>query len=172
MDTVANERIERIATEAEPFHFTASGLENVFLVGIKYFEKADGTFVAEIPAIQQLMYVIARSLVFSDSELDGSEIRFLRKRLGCKSSDFAKFLSLDLSTLSRVENEKQASSPQVSKLVKIAYTILCKDPEPSMVEFRQQLATLLLEDMKEHSEHKILVMVSASNEWTGLPQAA
>ena len=171
MRTGANELIERIATEAEPFHFTDSGLDNVYLVGIKYFVKTDGTFIAEIPAIQQLMYLIARGLVFSDSELDGSEIRFLRKRLGCKSSEFAKFLSVDLSTLSRIENEKQASSPQVSKLVKIVYTILCQDLEPSMADRRQQLMTLL-EGMKKHSKSKIVKRVSAGNEWLDLPQAA
>ena len=125
MDTQGNGLIEHFATEEKPFHFSDSGLDNVFLVGIRYFERPDGTYVAEIPAIKQLLNLIASDLVFSDAQLRGSEIRFLRKRLGLKSVEMAKHLSLDGSTLSRIEKEKQDFSVQVSQLMKLSYILLC-----------------------------------------------
>src|ERR1035441_4255646 len=77
---------EHLATDQHPFHFTDSGLDNVYLVGIKYFTSPDGRVVAEIPALKQLMRLIARDLVLSKSDLTGPEVRFLRKRLGKKAT--------------------------------------------------------------------------------------
>lgn len=75
-------RVEKLATVEQPFHFADSGLPNVYLVGIKYFVCDCGSVVAEIPAVKQLMQLIARDIVESSSDLTGAEVRFLRKRLG------------------------------------------------------------------------------------------
>src|SRR5579872_5437797 len=92
-------RKEYLATIKKPFHFVDSGLPNVYLVGIRYFVYEDGRTSAEIPAISQLMRLIARDLVEKPQALTGCEIRFLRKRLGKKQMDFAKELGLRPETL-------------------------------------------------------------------------
>lgn len=90
-------RVEKFATEKEPFHFADSGLPNIYLVGIKYFVCECGEVVAEIPAVKQLMQVIARDLVTSLLDLTGAEVKFLRKRLGKRAADFSQYLgSVDL----------------------------------------------------------------------------
>ena len=170
MDNRGNGLIEHLATEAEPFHFIDSGLDNVYLVGIRYFEKPDGTFTAEIPAIKQLLNLIASDLVFSDAQLRGSEIRFLRKRLGIKSSEMAKHLSLDGSTLSRIETEKQDFSIQVSQLMKVAYILLCEDIK--MEESKQRLLQIINDHIKRKSSSRIVMKVSPDNQWSELPLAA
>jgi DNA-binding transcriptional regulator YiaG len=112
--------IEKFATEEAPFHFIDSGLDNVYLVGIKYFIKEDGSITAEIPAIKQLMQVIARDLLYSETTLRGQEIRFLRKRLGKKATDFAHLLRIEAETLSRIENQKQDASDRKKIVLKIS----------------------------------------------------
>jgi transcriptional regulator with XRE-family HTH domain len=170
MDTRGIEIIEHVATEEKPFQFIDCGLDNVYLVGIKYFEKPDGTFSAEIPAVKQLLNLIASDLIFSDSQLRGVEMRFLRKRLGLKASEMAKHLSLDGSTLSRIEGEKQDFSVQVSQLMKFVYILLCEDL--NMEESKKRLLQIISEHIKTRHSSKIVMKVNPQNEWTEIPMAA
>src|ERR1035438_545344 len=87
-----NSRTEKFATAEEPYHFVDSGLPNVYLVGIRYFHCECGQDLADIPAMKQLLNLIARDLVEKTSALSGAEIRFLRKRLGQKAADFSRQL--------------------------------------------------------------------------------
>jgi DNA-binding transcriptional regulator YiaG len=59
--------------------------------------------VAEIPAIRQLLSLIARDLMEKPKALAPEEIRFLRKRLGQKQVDFANQIGVRPETLSRFE---------------------------------------------------------------------
>jgi transcriptional regulator with XRE-family HTH domain len=162
--------IEHFATEETPFHFTDSGLDNVYLVGIKYFTREDGSVIAEIPAIKQLMRLIACDLLYSSAPLKGQEIRFLRKRLGKKAVDFSKLLRLEAETLSRIENEKQDASDQVDALVRVCYLLSCDDPE--LQQDANRLMAFLKKEIDRHREKRIVMKVSADNEWTDLPVAA
>ena len=105
-------RKEYLSTEKKPFHFVDCGLDNVYLVGIKYFVGVDGQSIAEIPALQKLMQLIARDVVLCPRDLTGPEVRFLRKRLGKKASDYCSYLGVEPETLSRIENDKQTLSNQ------------------------------------------------------------
>src|SRR5690348_12335504 len=111
-------RQEFRATMDEPYQFIACGLPNVFLVGIRYFRCECGEETADIPAIKGLLNLIARDLVEKDSALSGAEIRFLRKRLGKKATDFAKQIGLEPETLSRIENGHLPPSERTDKLVR------------------------------------------------------
>ncbi len=119
---------EHFATDDQPFHFVDSGLDNVYLVGIKYFTDPDGRTVAEIPAAKQVMRVIARDLVVSKANLTRAEVRFLRKRLGKKATEYCKFLGLEPETLSRIENGQQAISSATEKLARLSYALLSEEP--------------------------------------------
>ena len=162
--------IEKFATEEAPFHFTDSGLDNVYLIGIKYFIKEDGSTTAEIPAIKQLMRLIARDLLYSETPLRGQEIRFLRKRLGKRAADFAQLLRIEAETLSRYENEKQDPSDPIDALVRMVYLMSSGDPE--LQEDANKLMHLLKEDMDRRGQKKIVMKISAANEWSDMPAAA
>jgi transcriptional regulator with XRE-family HTH domain len=163
--------VEHFATSEKPFHFVDSGLENVYLVGIKYFVYPDGRVMAEIPAIKQLMRLIAHDIVKSSSELSGAEIKFLRKRLGKKATEYCRFLALEPETLSRIENGKQSISEGSQTLARLSYAILSEDP---------QLKELALSIMKALSEalnvkpqkEPIVLEVTKNNEWLELKKAA
>jgi transcriptional regulator with XRE-family HTH domain len=112
----------------EPYHFVDSGLPNVYLVGIRYFRCECSQQLADIPAIKQLLNLIARDLVEEPSPLTGAEIRFLRKRLGKKAADFAKQIGLEPETLSRIENQHLPASERTDKLIRLYYALASKDP--------------------------------------------
>ena len=121
-------RTEFHATHDHPYHFLDCGLPNVHLVGIRYFECQCGDKTVEIPAIKQLMALIARHIVMKRYALTGAEIRFLRKRLGQKAIDFSLRIKLQTSTLSRVENGKQSISEKADVYIRIYYAFAAKDP--------------------------------------------
>src|SRR6185503_8133350 len=99
-----------LATANKPYNFSESGLPDVQLIGIRYIEcKECGRKAAEIPALKQLLQVIARDLVRRPISLSGEEIRFLRKRLGKKQAEFASEVGIEPETLSRIETGSQSA---------------------------------------------------------------
>ena len=110
----------RQATREKPYHFTESGLPNVYLSGIRYFVCAQcGKHAAEIPAVKQLLAVIARAIVECEGRLTGVEIRFLRKRLAKKASEFAKIVGVTPEQVSRWENDANPPEPSADKLIRL-----------------------------------------------------
>lgn len=164
-------RVEHLATEGRPFHFTDSGLPNVYLIGIKYFTCECGNVVAEIPALKPLMRLIARDVIANPGALSGEEIRFLRKRLGMKAVDFAKALGLEPETLSRIENNKQPASEQSDKLIRLVYAVSAKDDPAIAVEAGKLVEDMIASWNAQHSQTKIVKKMNA-NEWTDYPKAA
>lgn len=116
------------STADRPFHFVDSGLPNLYLVGIRYLQSGRGRIVVEIPAMKQLLALIARVVVAQPEALTGAEIRFLRKRLGQKAVDFAKCISVEPETLSRIENGRQTAGDGTDKLIRLYYLLACEDP--------------------------------------------
>jgi transcriptional regulator with XRE-family HTH domain len=127
-ECTSSSRREFIATEGKPYHFMESGLPNVYLAGVRHFECECGEKFVEIPAIKQLMALIARHTVMKEQALTGTEIKFLRKRLGQKAADFASAVKLQPETLSRVENEKQPVGQKTDFYIRIYYALASKDP--------------------------------------------
>lgn len=163
-------RVEHLATDEDPFHYLACGLPNVYLVGIKYFTCEDGRVIAEIPAVKQLMRLIARDLVERPDSLSGSEIRFLRKRLGKKAVDFARDLGIEAETLSRYENDKQEPSESLDKLIRLLYAISSDDPE--LIEQVRAILDSLLAAWKAGPTDVKIVKKIDNNAWTDVPLAA
>jgi DNA-binding transcriptional regulator YiaG len=163
--------VEHLATERKPFHFLDSGLPNVYLIGIKYFTCECGNIVAEIPALKQLMRLIARDVIGTAGALSGEEIRFLRKRLGMKAVDFAKALGLEPETLSRIENNKQPPSEQSDKLIRFFYALSVKDDPKLAVEAKKMVDELISSWTAKHSHAKIIKKID-DNEWIDVPKAA
>jgi putative transcriptional regulator len=116
------------ATLEKPYHFVDSGLPNVYLAGIKYRVcKTCGQQSAEIPALKNLMVAIARAVVKKPTSLSGSEIRYLRKRLGKKASEFGRIIGVGEEQVSRWENDKNPPEESADKLIRVFYSILSGD---------------------------------------------
>jgi DNA-binding transcriptional regulator YiaG len=121
---------KREATLENPYHFVESGLPDVYLVGIDYYvcEKCRKQS-ADIPFLKDLMIKIARTVVRQETPLDNNEIRFLRKRLGKKSSEFAKIIGVTPEHLSRLESDsgEYSTSESADKFIRIYYSLLSGD---------------------------------------------
>lgn len=163
---MSEKRTEHIATQKAPFHFVDSGLPNVYLVGIRYFTYQSGRLVAEIPAIKPLMQLLARTLIAKPAALAGSEIRFLRKRLGEKQVTFARSIGIEPETLSRAENDHQVLSESNDKLIRLYYALSAFD-DAHLNEARQALVKTLAEWGKAKPEglSKKTVIKVKNNAW-------
>lgn len=120
-------RTESVSSYKEPYHFVESGLPYIYLVGVRQFRCECGNEFVEIPAIKQLMSLIARNVVLKNEALTGAEVRFLRKQLGQKAADFAAKVKLQPETLSRMETGKQAIGEKSDNYIRIYYALASKD---------------------------------------------
>jgi transcriptional regulator with XRE-family HTH domain len=156
-------RQEVLATADQPFHFTDSGLPNVYLIGIKYFQCPCGRVTAEIPAIKRLLELIAKDLIEKPEALTGEEVRFLRKRLGKKAKDFAAEVGVEPETLSRIENGHLVVAQQTDKLIRADYLLSAESP---LVEQMRKGWLEVLKSWKEaHEPSGKIVAKVTNNEW-------
>jgi len=119
---------ERRATADNPYRFLDSGLSNVYLIGIRYWICAQcGRQAAEIPALEQLMSVIAKAVVMKPALLNGEEIRFLRKRVGKKAAELAELINRTPEHFSKLENDQLPLQEDTDKLIRLTYGLLCGD---------------------------------------------
>ena len=119
---------ERRATTEKPYRFLDSGLSNIYLVGIRYWVcKNCGKQSAEIPALGQLLSVMAKSVVMKPGLLNGEEIRFLRKRVGKKAADFADLVNKTPEHFSKLENDQLPLQEDTDKLIRLTYGMLAGD---------------------------------------------
>lgn len=118
------------ATIEHPYQFLDSGLSNVYLVGVRYWNcKECGKRAAEIPALEQLMEAIAKAVVMQPAVLKGEEIRFLRKRLAKRAVDFAELINMTPEHLSKLENDQLHVPQATDKLIRLTYGMLCGDEQ-------------------------------------------
>jgi DNA-binding transcriptional regulator YiaG len=120
--------VESISTPETPYHYVGSGLGNVYLVGVKYWLcKICGKQAAEIPQMEQLLKSIARTLIEKQSPLIGEQVRFLRKRIGVQSKEFAAWVGLTPERYSALEAKRTTLAEGRDKLVRMVYSIFSHD---------------------------------------------
>jgi hypothetical protein len=122
---------EHLASERSPYRYVASGLPNVYLVGVRYWIcRVCERQAAEIPALAPLLSAIARTVIEKRSPLTGAEVRFLRKRLGKRSMDFAAMIGVEPPRLSAIEGaQDRAVARGRDKLIRLIYRVLSKDKQ-------------------------------------------
>lgn len=125
----------------QTYHFTESGLGNVYLVNVETSYcpdcKADSVF---LPDATQLLSCLGEAIVISPGLMTGPEIRFLRKNLHMKINDFAKLLGVARATLSRWENGRIKLTKLDDRLVRSIYLIKKADVSNEVKdEFRKRL---------------------------------
>lgn len=104
-ETCGTKIVERIATPDSPYHYTLSGLRNVFLAGITVRRCIQcAAESAIIPKVAELNRLIAQDLTCKAETLRGEELRYLRKFAGFSGKRFAALLEVNPSHLSRFEN--------------------------------------------------------------------
>ena len=118
----------------EIYHYTESGLDNVYLHGIvQYRCESCGEMAAEIPKIKALHRVIARDIICKREALSGDEVRFLRKEIAMKSKDMAETLAILPETYSRWENGKQSVGPSYDRQLRLIYILNASEEDGKVI---------------------------------------
>jgi DNA-binding transcriptional regulator YiaG len=160
--------VAKRATNEESFHYTMSGLRNVFLVGINYKEcPICHEKVPEIPKMEELHKVIANVIIKKPEPLNGEEIRYLRKNAGFNGSDFAAMIGLSAAHLSRAENNRLNLGPTADKMV--------RSVAEAVSGGEQQVRDILLEKAKRIKRQRIAdrrVFKLGGNRWQQLELVA
>ena len=114
----------RKSTFAEPYHYTESGLPNVFLVNVDVYRcEQCGIEVASIPHPRELHLLIVTSILVKPSAMTGDELRFIRKTLMMQPKEFADLLAVETQTILDWQNAKTLNK-QSDSLVRFIFAKL------------------------------------------------
>ena len=89
------------------YHYTESGLSNVWLANgfeLQKTEYGKGVAIADVKGLHR---IIAKYLVDNKARLTGNEFRFLRKELGLSQAKLAKLWGYDAQTIALWEKGKR-----------------------------------------------------------------
>ncbi len=92
-----------IDSAEDQYRYTASGLDNVYLVGLPRCADRAGDETITIPYINQLHRLLRQQVAEKDTGLDHKEIRFLRSELGLTQAQLAQHVHKDAQTIGRWE---------------------------------------------------------------------
>jgi len=161
----------KLSTARKPYHFVGSGLPNVYLVGVEYeVDRETQEQRAAIPRLPDLLTQIAMTLLCKEAPLTGDELRFLRKRVGKSSKDFAELVGLTSEQYSRIENGLRltASNDKLVRLLVMGLSVLEALRKPELMErvANQTWASHVGPDQR------IIARVDAAQGWTVETKAA
>lgn len=95
-DVCNSPSVHRKSTFAEPYHYTESGLPNVYLVNVDVYRcEQCGIEVASIPRPRELHLLIVTDILRKPSPMTGEELRFIRKTLMMQPKAFADLLAVE-----------------------------------------------------------------------------
>lgn len=119
----------------KPYKYTASGLDNVGLVGVEVYECDCGKGMVWLPEAGRLHRAIAISLLKKPAALEGKELRFLRKHFRLKATELAGILNVSKQTMSLWENGVESIGKANDKLARIYFMLLLIDELNKSKEF-------------------------------------
>ncbi len=122
-DNCSNKMVSKI----ESYHYTESGLDNVYIETDVYRCKKCKEIIADIPAMDELNDIVGIAIVNKNTILTGKEIKFLRKQMLLKANELAAILGVTKQTVSRWENDKEKISKYTDRLIRMAYIQLLQE---------------------------------------------
>jgi DNA-binding transcriptional regulator YiaG len=102
-----------------PFHFTASGLSNVWLLNGFTIEKTPYGNGVRIEDLDGLHKALAHAIVTAKAAFTGEELRFLRKYLQLSQAGLGRLLGLSDQSIARWEKGQGAIDPSAERLVRM-----------------------------------------------------
>lgn len=133
--------------DGTPLHYTASGLDYVYLTnGFTVEDDPKYGRIITIKNVDDLHRMIGLYAVTRRRALRGAEFRFLRKQMGYKQRQLAEDLGVDEQTIANYEKNKKIP-PTSDKLMRMTF-LLWLTPEDARAEFLKRLN----EEMKKHHQ--------------------
>jgi transcriptional regulator with XRE-family HTH domain len=125
---------------AEPYHYLASGLDNIFLLNGVTEENTDYGPMVHIENINGLHHAIGLHIVEKTGLMTGAEFRFLRKQLHLSQAELGRVMSVTDQTIANYEKEKSGIGP-AGALIRTLY-LLDILPEETRVKMIRRLIDL------------------------------
>jgi putative transcriptional regulator len=147
------------------YHYTESGLDNVFLAigaGVQIKDLPSGRQI-NIKAIDQLHEVIGISLAKEKKNLSGKEIRFLRQEMLLSQGNLAKLLGVTEQTVHRWETGKADVPKPAESLIRSLYLDQLKIDENGKDKISVRKTLERLADLED--EVDVLQMKIANKNW-------
>lgn len=125
---------------SKPYHYTASGLDNVYLVNGYEIDKEGALYIHNV---KQLHDAIGMSLILKSNPLSGDEIRYIRHHLDLSQKKLAELLGMDYQSILGWEKGKREISSPTDRLLKAYYYAFLK-PESNrgVADFIRELSEL------------------------------
>lgn len=101
------------------FHYTESGLRNVFIEGLKTQIDDAGDEVILIPNIFGLHKVLAHCVITLSHGLRGEELRFLRTEMGLTQAELAEIVKKDHQTIGRWERGENTIDQNAEAVIRV-----------------------------------------------------
>jgi len=138
------------------YHYTESGLRNVWLVNGYKIRTIDGQNAVAIHDVDHLHQIIGKSLA-SKPHLTGTELRFLRKEIGLSQSRLAELLGSTEQTVSLWERGRRMPAAY-DRLVRAIYL----ESVEGNVKIRDMIQRLIAQDPKDVTK---IVFEDAESGW-------
>ena len=106
----------------------------VVLVGSAYETKSGDVSGVVVPDIAALEAAMSMARIMDPFKMSGSDLKFLRKAIGMKAIDIARFLEVTPETVSRWENAREPISNQAERIIRLKVYNALRDRAPG-VEF-------------------------------------
>jgi putative zinc finger/helix-turn-helix YgiT family protein len=153
----------KMAESMEVYHYTESGLDNVYLDSLCVRQCECGEKIVSIPKIIELNSLIGRMLIKKHGPLTGKEIVFLRKNVGLSAVSFARALGIDKATLSRWENDSRSPKRGNDTFIRLLYATNKNIPQ----EDRDALRESAVEEFSRNPDFDMINI--PVNKISGLP---
>lgn len=104
-----------------PLHYTACGLDDVYLVSGYEVEKTSEGEGISIKKMEQLHKAIGRSLVEEKKVLSGKELRFLRNQMDLSQAELGALVGLTSQSVARWEKGENEISGAADVLLRLLF---------------------------------------------------
>jgi len=101
------------------YRYTASGLDNVILVGLKKVKDDHGEECVTIPNINKLHEAIAMNILKRNGGMTGAELKFLRTLMGMTQAELGKIVNREAQTIGRWERSEFEDDPNAEAIIRL-----------------------------------------------------
>jgi DNA-binding transcriptional regulator YiaG len=151
-DILSFQRSDRVAVEEQPLHYTACGLDNVYLLSGFKRETIDGEEYVTIEDMDGLWKAIGLHLVTTRKALVPKEIRFLRQHMKMTQAELGARLRVVDQTVARWEKD-QCDLPGPADMMLRVLFLGSPVAQPEGNELLREIIKLL-DELQERDESK------------------
>ena len=105
----------------EPLHYTACGLDDIYLLSGYDIDNIDGDECITVRNLDGLHGAIGNYLVKGKKILSGKEIRFLRRQMDLTQSELARLFGCDAQQIARYEKDENKIPGPADRLLRAVY---------------------------------------------------